>query len=51
MFVRDPKLLPEAKLSELLQEANELTAIFTAGRRSSSRVEKSNVKHQTSNIS
>jgi four helix bundle protein len=49
--LRDAKLLLEAKLSELLQEANELTAIFTAGRRSSSRVEKSNVKHQTSNIS
>jgi four helix bundle protein len=49
--LRDPKLLPEAKLSELLQEANELTAIFTAGWRSSRRVEKSNVKHQTSNIS
>jgi len=49
--LRDAKLLPEAKLSELLQEANELTAIFTAGRRSSNRVEPSNLKHQTSNIS
>jgi four helix bundle protein len=49
--LRDAKLLPEAKLSELLQEANELTAIFTAGRRSSNRVETSNLKHQTSNIS
>jgi four helix bundle protein len=49
--LRDAKLLPEAKLSELLQEANELTAIFTAGRRSSNRVEPSNFKHQTSNIS
>ena len=37
-LLRDAKLLTEAKLSELLREANELTAIFTAGRRSSTRI-------------
>ena len=48
--LRDAKLIPERKLSELLKEANELTAIFTVGRRSSSRTQTSNLKHQTSNI-
>jgi four helix bundle protein len=46
----DGKLLCETELSELLKEANELTAIFTAGRRSSSRTQTSNLKHQTSYI-
>ena len=46
----DGKLLCETEPSELLKEANELTAIFTAGRRSSSRTQTSNLKHQTSNI-
>lgn len=45
--VRDGNLLPEPKISELLREANELTAIFTAARRTSS---KSNLKPQTSNF-
>jgi len=49
-MLRDAKLIPEGKLSELLKEANELTAIFTAGRRSSSRTQTSNLKPQTSNI-
>ena len=43
-MLRDAKLIPEGKLSELLKEANELTAIFTAGRRSSSRNQTSNLK-------
>jgi len=47
-LLRDGKLLSEAKLSDLLREANELTAIFTAGRRSSSRNQTSNLKPQTS---
>src|SRR5580765_106653 len=47
-MLRDAKLIPEGKLSELLKEANELTAIFTAGRRSSSRNQTSNLKPQTS---
>jgi hypothetical protein len=46
-LLRDANLLSEGKLSGLLQEANELTAIFTAGRRSSSRNQTSNLKHQT----
>ena len=46
--LRDAKLVPEAKLSELLKEANELTAIFASGRRSSSRNQTSNIKPQTS---
>jgi four helix bundle protein len=50
-LLRDAKLLTEAKLSELLKEANELTAIFTAGRRSSTRIQTSNIKPQTSYIS
>jgi four helix bundle protein len=50
-LLRDGNLLPATKLSELLKEANELTAIFTAGRRSSSRTQTSNLKTQTSNMS
>jgi four helix bundle protein len=46
-LLRDANLLSEEKLSELLKEANELTAIFTAGRRSSSRNQTSNLKPQT----
>jgi four helix bundle protein len=49
-LLRDAKLIPKGELSELLKEANELTAIFTAGRRSSSRTQRSNLKHQTSNM-
>jgi four helix bundle protein len=47
-LLRDGELLTEAKLSEILREANELTAIFTAGRRSSSRNQTSNIKPQKS---
>jgi four helix bundle protein len=46
-LLRDANFLPAGKLSELLREANELTAIFTAGRRSSSRSQTSNLKPQT----
>ena len=46
-LIRDGNLLPANKVGELLKEANELTAIFTAGRRSSSRNQTSNLKHQT----
>ena len=42
------KLLPEAKVEDLLKEANELTAIFTCARRTSSRNQTSKLKHQTS---
>jgi four helix bundle protein len=47
-LIRDGELLPANKLRELLQEADELTAIFTAGRRTSTRNQTSNLKHQTS---
>lgn len=46
-LVGDGGLLPEARLTEITREANELTAIFTSARRTSS---KSNLKIQTSNI-
>ena len=45
-LVRDGKLLPENKLSLLLQEADELTAILASGRKSAART--SNIKNQTS---
>ena len=45
--IRDGKLLPANELSTLLKEADELTAIYTAGRRSSSRNQTPNLKHQT----
>ena len=48
-LVRDGKLLPENKLSHLLKEADELTAILATGRKSA--VNTSNLKHQTSYIS
>src|SRR5262249_27845106 len=44
-LLRDAKLIPEGKLSGLLKEANELTAIFTAG--GAARVR---IKPQTSNL-
>jgi four helix bundle protein len=46
-LIRDGKLVSENKLTELLKEADELTAIFTAGRRTSSRHQTSNIKRQT----
>ena len=48
-LVGDGKLLPEHKLSNLLNEADELMAIRASGRKSA--VNTSNVKHQTSYIS
>jgi four helix bundle protein len=47
-LVRDGKLLPEPKLSLLLKEANELTAILASGRTSAATT--SNIKHRTSYI-
>ena len=48
-LVRDGKLLPENKLSQLLKEADELTAIVASGRKST--VSTSNLKPQTFYIS
>ena len=45
-LVRDSKLLPENKLSLLLKEADELTAILASGRKSA--VNTSTIKHRTS---
>ena len=46
--IRDGKLVPEDKLSLLLKEADELTAILASGRKSAANT--SNLKHQTSYI-
>jgi four helix bundle protein len=46
-LLRDRNVLSKEELSELLREANELTAIFTAGRRSSSGNQTSKIKPQT----
>jgi len=46
-LISEGKLLPEAKVEDLLKEANELTAIFTSARRTSSQNQTSKVKHQT----
>ena len=47
-LVSDGRLLSEAKVAALLKEADELTAIFTAARRTStSRNQTSNIKPQT----
>ena len=44
---RDDSFIPEKRIDPLLAEAAELTAIFTAGRRTSSRNQTSNLKPQT----
>jgi four helix bundle protein len=48
-LIRDGGILPAGKLSLLLKEADELTAILTSGRKST--VNTSNIKHRTSHIS
>ena len=45
-LVREGELRSDAKISGLLREANELTAIFTSARRTSSKNQTSNVKPQ-----
>jgi four helix bundle protein len=47
-LVRDGKLLPENKLSLLLKEADELTAILASGRKSAAVTSK--IKHRKSYI-
>ena len=46
-LIRDGSFIPEKRIAPLLAEADELTAIFTAGRRTSSRNQTSNLKPQT----
>ena len=44
-LIRDGNFVPEKKLASLVSEADELTAIFTAGRRTSSKNQTSKIKH------
>ena len=46
-LIREGKLIAESKLSLLLTEAGELTAILAAGRKSAA-ANTSNIKHRTS---
>jgi len=46
-LIRDGNFLLQKKIASLLAEADELTAIFTSGRRSASRPQPSNLKPQT----
>ena len=46
-LIRDGSFIPEKRIAPLLVEADELTAIFTAGRRTSSRNQTSTIKPQT----
>ena len=48
-LIREERLIPESKLSLLLKEADGLTAILTAGRKSAAG-NTSNIKHRTSYI-
>src|SRR6266508_2000493 len=47
-LIRDGKFVSEKRIATLVSEADELTAIFTAGRRTSSKNQTSNIKPQTS---
>jgi len=47
-LIRDGNFVPAKPIASLVSEADELTAIFTAGRRTSSRNQTSNIKPQTS---
>jgi four helix bundle protein len=46
-LIRDGSFIPEKRIAPLLAEADELTAIFTAGRRTSSRNQTSTIKPHT----
>lgn len=46
-LIRDGNFVPVKKLASLVSEADELTAIFTAGRRMSSNNQTSKIKPQT----
>src|SRR5438034_8028640 len=47
-LIGDGNFVPAKKLASLISEADELTAIFTAGRRTSSKNQTSHIKPQTS---
>jgi four helix bundle protein len=47
-LIRDGNFMPAKRIGSLVAEADELTAIFTSGRRSALRPQPSNFKPQTS---
>jgi four helix bundle protein len=49
-LIRDGAFIGDKRIAPLVSEADELTAIFTSGRRSASRPQPSNFKHQTSSL-
>ena len=46
-LIRDGELMPDSKISLLLKEANELTAILAAARKSAASNRTSNIRHLT----
>ena len=46
-LIRDGELMPDSKISLLLKEADELTAILAAGRKSAASNRTSNIEHLT----
>ncbi len=48
-LIRDGNFVPGKRIASLVSEADELTAIFTSGRRSASRPQPSTIKPQKSN--
>ena len=46
-LIHDGELIQQQKVISLLREADELTAIFTSGRRSASQLQPSKIKPQT----
>jgi len=49
-LIRDRDFTPEKRIASLLSEADELTAIFTSGRRSASRPQPSKINPQKSGL-
>jgi len=47
-LIRDGNFIPAKRIGSLLAEADELTAIFTSGRRSATRPQPSKIKNQPS---
>jgi four helix bundle protein len=47
-LIRDGNFVPEKRIASLVSEGDELTGIFTSGRRSASRPQPSKIKPQTS---
>jgi four helix bundle protein len=47
-LIHDGKFIAQNRLASLISEADELTAIFTSGRRSASRHQPSTIKNQRS---